>query len=166
MLTYAGISFGGPGASRLGIAVGLTVAIILALISLMIAVEVTVNYIRLSSYGLAHHNPRAFASARDPRPLMWEAAALVGIVAMCVFVDASIVSFTATTGTADFDKLDLQGWGGLFNSFYSAFMTLIFSTPLDPNAIAAKVTIIFISLQGLAILVLAFTAFGAAKADE
>lgn len=144
---------------------GLVVAVLLAFISMVIAIDASVNYFSLSAYGLAHQNPRAYISGSPLSGPLIEALTIIGTAGSCVYVDTTIISFLATAGIADFGEADLAGGpGGIFNSFYTAFMTFIFSTPLSPDSIVGRVVVIFVSIHGLAVLILAVTAFGSSKA--
>jgi hypothetical protein len=124
-------------------------------------IEAVVNYARVTSYGLAHHNPRAFASGRAPNRFLLEAATLGGLAVAAVYVDTCVMSFLSSSKLTSFGMPgDSASYvPGLFNDFYASFLTFIFSTPLTPQAALAKLFVLIVSLQGIFVLVVGAAAF-------
>lgn len=165
VLVLAGFISGVPGYLPIQI-IGSIVAVALSVIVSTIALEATVSYFRLASYGLAFQNPKAFISGRDRNGLIIEILAIVGMAAACIYTDGIILSFLATVGIEQLGEDDLAGPSGIFNCFYTSFMTFIFSTPVSPTSVLGRAIVMLVSIQGLAALVLAITAFGSAKVDN
>jgi hypothetical protein len=138
---------------------GLAVNLILILIVICIAAESTVNYTSMRSYGLAHHNARAFVSGDLSSRFVIEVATLLGIGIAALYVDAVGISILSSTGLGQFGSIGTSGLGGLFNTFYYAFLTLVFSTQLTPGSAAGKLLVIAATVHAVAIIIVAVTAF-------
>lgn len=157
-LVIAGVAEGAS-PSMLVIAAGAWLAVALQAIVLLNCAEATVNYAVLSSYGLAHHSPLRYIRGSRKDDFLFEVLVLVGLVTAALFVDTVVMSFLSTSQTVSFDLNDIEGLSGLFNCFYSSFMTFIFSTPIAAEDIVAKCFVIVVSVQGAMVLILALTAF-------
>jgi hypothetical protein len=147
-------------------AAALVDASILMLCVLCIAVEATVNYATMQSYGLAHHNPRAYASGVSKGPYIVEVATLAGLAIASIYVDTAVLSMISACWTGTFNVGHLCGPSGLFNSLYESFLTYIFSTNLMPTSAPGRAFVIAVSLQGIALLVVAVAAFANSRSAE
>lgn len=139
--------------------------LILALTVFAIGCEASMNYARLSSYGLAHHNPRMYVSRERVDNTLAEAGTLAGIVVAAVYIDTATLSYLSTSKIADFALPDLAGLGGLFNDFYHSFMTFIFSTQIVPVGVLAKLFVINVTVQGILVLIVGLTSYGSTSPE-
>jgi hypothetical protein len=138
---------------------GLSIELIMILIITSIGVESMVNYAAMGSYGQAHHDCRSFVSDDLSGGFVVEVATLVGVAVAALYVDLAGISILSTTHLGRLGPIGAEGFGGLFNAFYNAFLTIIFSTQLTPSGPLGKLLVIFITLHGIAIIIVGVTAF-------
>jgi hypothetical protein len=164
-LFVAGLAQGGQPDGTLTV-VGLVSCLLLQLTIVLICLEATVNYARLSSYGLLHHNPRLAASGRPVNRFLAEAATLVGVSAAAVYIDSAVLVFLANSNLSDFGTPDRwTGAVGVFNAIYETSMTFVLSSPLAPADVIGRLFVLFVTGQGILILVLALTALASASGE-
>jgi len=141
---------------------GAAVCLVLELTVLVICAEATVNFASMGSYALAHHDPIRFVDDPQPSRFIAELNTLVGLALAAVFIDAVTLSFIGNAQLATFADHDLLGWDGVLASLYHAAMTFIFSTQLEPSSPLAMLYVLVVSLQGIAVLVVAVAAWSGA----
>jgi hypothetical protein len=132
---------------------------LLMLTVVIICIEATVNYARLTSFGLAHHNPKAFASGRDIDPFLTEIATLVGVSLAAVYLDACTLFFLYSADMLEgfvVDRVDLMDF------LYHSFMTFVLSGQLSVTNPVGEVWTVLVTLHGIAVVVIAVAAFSSA----
>jgi hypothetical protein len=137
----------------------MSLALLLLLSVLAIGVEATINYAAMGSYGLAAQNPIAFASGRGVSRFVIELSTLVGIGIAAIYADTAVLVLMRCNGLGRFGgRVNFSG-NVVFDSFYSVFMTFVFSSPLSPAGALGKLFIIFVSLQAVALVIVSLVAF-------
>lgn len=140
------------------VASGLFSCIVLSIVVLLICAETVASHASMSSYGLAHHNPKAFIDGRRENAFLYEIGTLAGVAIAAVYVDAAILSFLSTTDLTTFGVVDASGPGNLFNCLYYSFQTFLLSTPLNPTATLGRMFILIGYSQGVFVAILALAA--------
>ncbi len=103
---------------------------------------------------LAHSRPGTTLS-----PFITEIATVIGLVAAAIYVDTSVLSFLSSAHPSDFGVSGIDQLSGLLNAFRHSVLTFIFLTELSPEAAPGKLFVLVVSLQGVAILMVAVVLF-------
>ncbi|RJL35596.1 hypothetical protein [Bailinhaonella thermotolerans] len=139
-------------------AAGLTLSVLLLLVTLLIVVESVYGYALLGSYGFAFHllNPRRLGPGRR---LLRELQVFIGVVMTALLAGLGAFCFTSVRFDG-FERLPgevvtpLDVLNRILDSAYYTFMAFLGSGEADPRNIPGRLIVALLGLQGFAILVL------------